>query len=104
MLDIHSRINNLRRPNLLVRAARFGVDAYNRTVLLARYLSVDPAPSPASVLMQLFEIERDMNNARLAKAGRYQVSRHIDVLVAIMAEAQLLRAASQPRLVASDPV
>jgi hypothetical protein len=49
--------------------------------------------------MKLFDIEREMNDARLSKTGTYVPSRHIDVLVAIMAEAQLLRASRQPRLV-----
>ncbi len=104
MKDIYSRINALRRPNLLVRAARFGLDDYNRTTHLARYMSVEPVPSPAAALIQLFDFEKEMNDARCAKTGLYLAARHIDILVAIMAEAQLMRASSQLRLVESDPV
>jgi hypothetical protein len=97
--DLFSYINDLRRPKLLVRAARHGVESYNRRPHLGRYLASEPLPNPGSALMQLFEIEREMNDARLAKSGTYAPARHIDVLVAIMAEAQTLQASHQPRLV-----
>lgn len=99
MKDIGTHINELRRPKLLVRAALHGVETYDRVKHLTRYMPVDPAPGPGVALMKLFEFEREMNDARLAKTGTYVPSQHIDVLVAIMAEAQLWHASRQPRLV-----
>lgn len=99
MKDINSYINDLRRPKLLVHAARHSLAGYDRTTHLARYMPIDPVPGPGVALMKLFDLEREMNDTRLAKTGTYIPSRHIDILVAIMSESQLLRATSQPRLV-----
>lgn len=98
MKDINSHINELKRPKLLVSAARHGVDTYDRTSHLSKYVPIQPLPGPGVALMQLFEIEREMNNARREKRSTYAPSDHVDVLVAIMAEAQLWRASHQPRL------
>lgn len=99
MKDINSHINALKRPKLLVSAARHGIDAYDRTIHLARYIATSPLPGPGPALMQLFEIERELNTARREKRGSYAPSHHVDILVAIMAEPQLWRASHQPRLV-----
>jgi hypothetical protein len=101
MKDINSHINALKRPKLLVSAARHGIDTYDRTIHLARYIAIHPLSGPGAALMHLFEIENEMNTARREKRGNYAPSNHIDVLVAIMAEAQLWRASHQPRLVFS---
>jgi hypothetical protein len=101
MKDINSHINDLRRPKLLVRAARHGIDTYNRTVHLARFIDLHPLPGPGVALMKLFDSEREMNEARLAKSSTYVPSQHISILTAIMAETHLMRASTQPRLVFS---
>ena len=101
MQDIHSQIMMLKRPQLLVRAARFGMDDYVRERHLKRILGADTLPGPGAVIMHLLEVEREANDARVAKSGDYSVARHVDVLVAIMSEAQVLRATSTPRLVAN---
>ena len=101
MQDINSHINTLKRPKLLVSAARHGMDSYNRNIHLARYIEFVPLPGPGAALMHLFEIEKEMDTARREKRGSYAPSNHIDILVAIMAEAQLWRATHQPRLVHS---
>ena len=98
MKDINSHINALKRPALLVRAARHGAETYNRQAHLNKYIDLDPLPGPSVVLMQLFDIEKEINHARIHKNGTYTPSKHIDVLVAIMAEAQLWRATHQPGL------
>jgi len=99
MRDINSHINALKRPPLLVRAARFGVETYQRQAHLTKYIALDPLPGPGVALMHLFEIEKEHNAARLQRSGDYTPALHIDVLVAIMAEAQLWRASTQPKLV-----
>jgi len=42
MQDIMTQISQLKRPDLLVRAARFGIDEYSRTRHLPRFINVDP--------------------------------------------------------------
>ncbi len=91
MKDILSQVSCLKRPQILVRAARFGLDDYNRDRHLRRCLNKDTAPTPGRALVALLDIEKQLNSDRTTKNGSYQAAKHIDVLVAIMAEAQLFR-------------
>jgi len=94
MLDIHTRLVGLKRPKLLARAARFGVDDYRRNIHLTRIFQSDDLPRHAEAIIRLFDIEDEMNTARLAGSGNYTSARHVDVLVAIAGEARLMQATS----------
>lgn len=90
MLDIQTRVAQLRRPNLLVRAARFGFDDYVRNTHLKRILKTEIIPRPAPAVVALLDIEQQLDIARKEKQATYSVARHVDVLIALMAEAQAL--------------
>ena len=92
MLDLATLVHNLKRPGLLVRAARFGLDEYRRDTMLKRLLKTDQLPHTGPALMRLLELERAANDARLEKSAEYSVTRHIQLLTAIMGEARLLEA------------
>lgn len=96
MLDISARIAQLRRPRILINAARFGLDDYVRDQHLRRILRTDSIPRPAPAVMQLLDIEGMMNTARIEKQATYSVACHVDVMIALMAEAQILRATTRP--------
>jgi hypothetical protein len=98
MLDLHTRIATLKRPTLLARAARFGVDDYRRTIHLRRILQTDALPRHGQAIMQLLDIEVAMNDLRIDQAASYRPARHVEVLIAIMGEAHLMRATA-PQLV-----
>lgn len=89
MQDIQTFISQLKRPKLLVRAARFGQDDYRRERDLRRLLKLDRAPRPGAALMALSEVEAEMNDRRLTKSATYVLATHIDMLTAIMAESHL---------------
>jgi len=67
MLDIHSILAKLKRPKLLVRAARYGMDEYRRDVDLLRTLEVLSVPRPGDALMQLVSLEEEYNAQRINK-------------------------------------
>lgn len=92
MLDLETRLKTLRRPSLLARAARFGLDDYRREVHLPRLLDTPAAPRPGAALMALFSLEAQMEQWRKENAGLYRPARHVDLLIAIMGEAQMFRA------------
>jgi len=96
MLDIQTRIAQLRRPNLLVRAARFGLDDYVRNTHLKRILNTEIIPRPAPAVVELLELESMLNAARIQKQATYSVARHVDVMIALMAEAGILAATTRP--------
>lgn len=93
MQDLLTMLTTLRRPRLLIRAARLGVQDYRRDRHLQRLLGYGSLPRPAAALMRLMEMERAMNEQRQNDDAGYSLPRHLDVLIAMMGEAQLLRAA-----------
>lgn len=99
MTDIFSLLSRLKRPALLIRAARCGVDQYNRNMHLLRLLAVATLPRSGPALIQLMEIEQDLDLQRRTDRCSYSCARHVEVLIAIMGEARLLRA-SAPDLTA----
>lgn len=94
MLDIQTLVSQLKRPKLLVRAARFGLDDYKRERDLLRVLKCMRIPRPGDAIMQLLDVEAALNERRVARDATYMLSQHIDALTAIMGEARLLQASA----------
>lgn len=77
----------MRRPKLLVSAARHGLCDYNRSRDLARILLVPRIPTGA--LTCLRDCETDLEERRLSGDPGYSCLRHVEVLIALMAEMRL---------------
>lgn len=88
MTDFSAILANLRRPRLLIRAARFGLQDYRRDRDLRRLLSV-PASAERNIPELLAEEER-LEHIRQTGDINYPIARHIEVLVALIAEVRLL--------------
>ena len=91
MQDIISILDSLRRPRLLIRTARFGLDDYRREIHLRRILGPMPLPRSGAALMKLLDIEEEMNRQRRADEAAYSPLRHVEVLIAMMGEARIVR-------------
>ncbi len=89
MSDIRTMLSNLRRPRLLMHAARFGLGDYRRDRDLRRLVPAQTSPEEA--VPKLMSVEEKLEATRLAGDASYSAARHIDVLIALLAEAQLLR-------------
>jgi Family of unknown function (DUF6477) len=89
MSDFRMMLANLRRPRLLMRAARFGLGDFRRDRDLRRL--VDAAASPEETVPRLLSVEEALEATRVAGDASYSAARHIDVLIALLAEVQLLR-------------
>ena len=96
MKDLQAMISGLRRPKLLVRAARFGVDEYNRTRHLGRILRSEALPRTGPAILRLLEVEATLEDRRVAGTADYSAARHVEVLIALMGEARILRAMQAP--------
>lgn len=90
MTDYATTLQTLRRPRLLIRAARHALADYDRKKLLRRLLAADRPPSPDRALGRLIDQEDALEQARRDGDAAYSVSRHIEVLVALLGEARLL--------------
>lgn len=98
MQDVFTRLAQLRRPRILARAARSGVHSYSRKRDLNRILGYGPLPKPAAVVMRLLEIEQELNTARLSGEAAYSMFRHVEVLIALAAEAACLQGSTRRRI------
>ena len=67
MLDIQTRVHQLNRPKLLIKAARFGLDDF-RGAHLRRLLNTEHPLRPVFALILLLDLEQAINAER-AKAG-----------------------------------
>lgn len=90
MTALFSALTTLRRPQTLMRAARFGLRDYNRDRDLKRLIKNTKSVSPAKALGELMAMETILEETRQAGLAAYSVARHIEVLAAIMAETRLL--------------
>ncbi len=89
MSELISVVHAMRRPKLLLQAARHGLNDYNRERALKRLTRTPAAPSPKGALSSLIPVEANMEDARLAGDATYNVSRHVEVMIALLAEARL---------------
>ena len=81
----------IRRPRLLVRAARFGIEEYNRNRDLRRILRGEALPGPSDALPRLIDMEAAQEDTRKRGDASYSIARHLEILIALMAESRLLR-------------
>lgn len=77
----------LRRPKLLVSAARHGLCDYNRSRDLPRILLLPRIPLGA--LDHLRDCETEMEERRQSGDPAYSCLRHVELLIALMAELRL---------------
>ena len=90
MSDVISIMGAMRRPKLLLQAARHGLQDYNRDRVLKRLTKSSAAPSPRSAMNTLIPVEANLEDARRAGDATYSVSRHVEVLIALLAEMRLI--------------
>ncbi|WEF23278.1 DUF6477 family protein [Paracoccus sp. S3-43] len=76
----------LRRPRILIRAAREGQSGWRRDRDLKRLLRLDHTPAPGAALPRLRAEEALLNDARLQRAADYDMHRHILLMIAILAD------------------
>ena len=83
---VQTQISRLKRPKLLVNAAQMGLKDYRRTRHLPRILR-GPIPSKSyGVLAALCDMESHLNSLRRTRDATYSAARHVEVLIALMAE------------------
>jgi hypothetical protein len=90
MTEFLDRLTALRRPSLLIRAARHGMQDYNRNRDLKRLFRTESLPGPSRSVPRLMDLEAELEATRKAGDAGYSIIRHVEVLIALMAEARLL--------------
>jgi len=95
LVTILETFRQTRRPRLLLRTARIGLAEYERERDLRRVLRLPaaPAPGPATVLALLdLEAEQEAQRTRapVEIGDTWRPARHVEVLIALLAEARLM--------------
>ena len=89
MTDIDGQMTALRRPRLLVRAAKIGLEDYVRERDLKRMFAPDVPPRPGQAMGELMDREAEIEAVRQAGGAAYSAARHVAVLTALIAECRL---------------
>ncbi len=79
-------LSTLRRPRLLITAARYKLASYRRERDLPRLLGMSRPGPHGRCLGRLMLIEAGINQARLTGSATYSIARHIEILAAMMHE------------------
>lgn len=90
MTELAPMLNALRRPKILIRAARAGVVDYRRDRDLKRLFRAAKGAAPQPAIGTLLAEENRLEATRTAGEATYSIQRHVAVLTAIIAEARLL--------------
>jgi len=89
MTDLATILTAIRRPKILIRAARAGVVEYRRERDLKRLLR-QRATAPDQAISSLIDEEHRLESHRAAGEATYNLQRHVAVLTALLAEARML--------------
>ncbi|MCV2865700.1 DUF6477 family protein [Albidovulum sediminicola] len=90
MTDLMTRLSQMRRPRLLLQAARHGLCDYDRDRDLRRVLRCPSCPAPAEAVDALITEETRLEEVRQRGDASYNLTRHIEVLIAMLAELRLM--------------
>lgn len=105
MTTLLNQLNEIHRPRLLIQAARIGAATYRRDLHLRRLFEGSSIPLNAEALSRLMDMEQQLNQDRTENAASYCAADHVDLLIAMMGEARLLRAVyARPEVLPQDVV
>lgn len=90
MTDIRTELTRLRRPRLLLEAARHGLPAYRRERDLGRLLDGAAPATAERALPRLLAEETQLEERRRAGDAGYSLTRHLELLIALLAEMRQL--------------
>jgi len=95
IVSVLAAIASTRRPRLLLRTARIGMQEYRRETDLRRVLRLPAAPPPGPATVRaLLELESQIEAQRTrpehSVGDTWRPVRHVEVMITLMAEAHLM--------------
>lgn len=88
MTHNQAKLDGLRRPRILVEAARIGAKKYRREYALNRLFKVKRPHTHLAIVNALRIRESEIEANRILADGTYNGCKHIQVLTALIVEAQ----------------
>ena len=90
MTETSDMLDAIRRPRILIRAAKIGLEWYQRERDLTKVIHAMTPPAPERAVKRLVAAERELEEFRVTGQANYDVRRHIAVLTALLGEVRLL--------------
>ncbi len=81
---LHTELNSLKRPSLLLNAARSAVGSCSIDALLQRLTNFGLIQNKRNPWRDLMNFEREQDHMRRQASPSYSVALHIECLVALM--------------------
>ncbi|MDB3921557.1 DUF6477 family protein [Paracoccaceae bacterium] len=78
-------LHSVKRPKILVNAAKLGLETYNRAKCLSSFLALSMPQHPAQILRSLIDKEGQLDKMRLQEHVQYNIALHVTVLTALVA-------------------
>ena len=82
MSDVLSMVRAMRRPRLLIQAAKAGLVDYNRAKILKKFAKITGDSAPDKAIQSLLPVEESLETARQAGDASYSPARHVEVFIA----------------------
>lgn len=89
MINPHSLLANLKRPKILINAARLGMADYDRNADLRFIVKTSQTPNLEAAIETLLSREGELEDNRKNAQASYSAHEHIRVLTALLAEVRL---------------
>ncbi|MEJ6708239.1 MAG: DUF6477 family protein [Amylibacter sp.] len=86
MINTHTILSNLKRPKILISAARLGMANYDRDADLRFIVKTQNTPNHGAAIETLLTREQELEVRRKDEQTSYSVQEHIRVLTALLAE------------------
>lgn len=99
MSQFQKRLSNLKRPKILIKAAKIASQTYRRSRDLSRILGYSHPTLDSSIHQQIFDLEHSINQKRRLGDASYDLKTHVQVLGALLAEVSVeLQSADHTKL------
>jgi hypothetical protein len=89
MINAHTLLNTLKRPKILISAARLGMADYDRDTDLRFIVKTGQTLDHNAAIETLIAKEGELESNRKNGQAHYSVQEHIRVLTALLAEVRL---------------
>lgn len=86
MSEFRDKLSMVKRPKILVKAAKIASRTYIRTRDLSTILGYSHPVTDTLIAKQLFDLEHFTNKERLQGDASYDLKKHVQVLSALISE------------------
>ena len=88
-------LHSLKRPKILINAAKLGLKTYNRATCLGSFLALSMDQHTAQILQSLIAKEGRLNQMRMQQNVQYNIALHVTIPTALIADTMEIESAKK---------